>query len=161
MVHQREIAPSLSMIALLSRTHSLLLWCNFFAHHKWFLVPEPTRTTCENPGTPEHGFMNYTTGFKVRKSTDLKWMLPSEQLYKIYGISVLFINNTCFLPLLKKSWPGVHPELLWPQEPMQWCCIICIICHNTAKNLHWNQNVKINKWLNCSDCIKAGHLYDI
>ncbi|XP_051920530.1 CUB and sushi domain-containing protein 3-like isoform X1 [Hippocampus zosterae] len=33
---------------------------------------EPTRTTCGNPGVPEHGFMNYTTGFKVGSRVDFE-----------------------------------------------------------------------------------------
>lgn len=32
----------------------------------FFAFPEPTRTTCENPGTPRYGSMNRTFGFKVK-----------------------------------------------------------------------------------------------
>lgn len=42
-------------------------------------LSEPTRSTCENPGTPEHGFMNYTTGFKVKLASPAAgtfWQTP-------------------------------------------------------------------------------------
>lgn len=41
---------------------------NLFFHCHILIFPEPTRSTCENPGTPEHGFMNYSTGFKVNRA---------------------------------------------------------------------------------------------
>ncbi|KAM6968265.1 CUB and sushi domain-containing protein 3-like [Aplochiton taeniatus] len=36
---------------------------------------EPTRTACENPGTPDHGSMNYSTGFKVGSRVEFQCQL--------------------------------------------------------------------------------------
>ncbi|XP_029694158.1 CUB and sushi domain-containing protein 3-like isoform X4 [Takifugu rubripes] len=62
---------------------------------------EPTRTTCENPGTPEHGFMNYTTGFKVGSRVDFQ----CQQGHLLQGST----NRLC-LPDL--TWTGVQPTCI-------------------------------------------------
>ncbi|CAG12911.1 unnamed protein product, partial [Tetraodon nigroviridis] len=62
---------------------------------------EPTSTTCENPGTPEHGFMNYTTGFKVGSRVDFQ----CQQGHLLQGST----NRLC-LPDL--TWTGVQPTCI-------------------------------------------------
>uniref|UniRef100_A0A3Q3KHT9 CUB and Sushi multiple domains 3a n=1 Tax=Monopterus albus TaxID=43700 RepID=A0A3Q3KHT9_MONAL len=59
---------------------------------------EHTRTTCENPGTPEHGFMNYTTGFKVGSRLDFQ----CQQGHLLQG-------STTRICLLDLTWTGVQP----------------------------------------------------
>uniref|UniRef100_A0A665U3Y9 CUB and Sushi multiple domains 3a n=1 Tax=Echeneis naucrates TaxID=173247 RepID=A0A665U3Y9_ECHNA len=59
---------------------------------------EPTRTTCENPGTPDHGFMNYTTGFKVGSRVDFQ----CQQGHLLQG-------STTRLCLPDLTWTGVQP----------------------------------------------------
>uniref|UniRef100_H3C0K8 Sushi domain-containing protein n=1 Tax=Tetraodon nigroviridis TaxID=99883 RepID=H3C0K8_TETNG len=65
------------------------------------IVREPTSTTCENPGTPEHGFMNYTTGFKVGSRVDFQ----CQQGHLLQGST----NRLC-LPDL--TWTGVQPTCI-------------------------------------------------
>ncbi|KAM9805516.1 CUB and sushi domain-containing protein 3-like isoform 3-T3 [Syngnathus typhle] len=62
---------------------------------------EPTRTTCENPGVPEHGFMNYTTGFKVGSRVDFQ----CQQGHILQGS----ITRLC-LPDL--TWTGAQPTCI-------------------------------------------------
>ncbi|XP_037533201.1 CUB and sushi domain-containing protein 3 [Nematolebias whitei] len=62
---------------------------------------EPTRTACENPGTPEHGFMNYTTGFKVGSRVDFQ----CQQGHILQG-------STTRLCLPDLTWTGVQPACI-------------------------------------------------
>ncbi|KAI4811495.1 hypothetical protein KUCAC02_014399, partial [Chaenocephalus aceratus] len=62
---------------------------------------EPTRSTCENPGTPEHGFMNYTTGFKVGSRIDFQ----CQQGHLLQG-------STTRLCLPDLTWTGVQPSCI-------------------------------------------------
>uniref|UniRef100_A0AAQ4PEB5 CUB and Sushi multiple domains 3a n=1 Tax=Gasterosteus aculeatus aculeatus TaxID=481459 RepID=A0AAQ4PEB5_GASAC len=62
---------------------------------------EPTRTTCENPGTPEHGFMNYTTGFKVGSRVDFQ----CQQGHLLQG-------STTRLCLPDLTWTGIQPRCI-------------------------------------------------
>ncbi|KAA8591557.1 hypothetical protein FQN60_016931, partial [Etheostoma spectabile] len=62
---------------------------------------EPTRTTCENPGTPEHGFMNYTTGFKVGSIVDFQ----CQQGHLLQG-------STTRLCLPDLTWTGIQPSCI-------------------------------------------------
>ncbi|XP_031134127.1 CUB and sushi domain-containing protein 3-like isoform X1 [Sander lucioperca] len=62
---------------------------------------EPTRTTCENPGTPEHGFMNYTTGFKVGSRVDFQ----CQQGHLLQG-------STTRLCLPDLTWTGIQPSCI-------------------------------------------------
>ncbi|XP_049586360.1 CUB and sushi domain-containing protein 3 isoform X3 [Syngnathus scovelli] len=62
---------------------------------------EPTRTTCENPGVPEHGFMNYTSGFKVGSRVDFQ----CQQGHILQGS----ITRLC-LPDL--TWTGTQPSCI-------------------------------------------------
>ncbi|AWO96936.1 putative CUB and sushi domain-containing protein 3-like [Scophthalmus maximus] len=62
---------------------------------------EPTRTTCENPGTPEHGFMNYTTGFKVGSRVDFQ----CQQGHLLQG-------STTRLCLRDLTWTGIQPTCI-------------------------------------------------
>ncbi|KAM8868855.1 CUB and sushi domain-containing protein 3-like isoform 4-T4 [Spinachia spinachia] len=62
---------------------------------------EPTRTTCENPGTPEHGFMNYTTGFKVGSRVDFQ----CQQGHLLQG-------STTRLCLPDLTWTGIQPDCI-------------------------------------------------
>uniref|UniRef100_A0A673CRR4 CUB and Sushi multiple domains 3a n=1 Tax=Sphaeramia orbicularis TaxID=375764 RepID=A0A673CRR4_9TELE len=62
---------------------------------------EPTRTTCENPGTPEHGFMNYTTGFKVGSRIDFQ----CQQGHLLQG-------STTRLCLQDLTWTGIQPTCI-------------------------------------------------
>ncbi|XP_077382387.1 CUB and sushi domain-containing protein 3-like isoform X4 [Festucalex cinctus] len=62
---------------------------------------EPTRTTCGNPGVPEHGFMNYTTGFKVGSRVDFQ----CQQGHILQGS----ITRLC-LPDL--TWTGTPPTCI-------------------------------------------------
>ncbi|KAG7229418.1 hypothetical protein INR49_012809, partial [Caranx melampygus] len=62
---------------------------------------EPTRTTCENPGTPEHGFMNYTTGFKVGSRVDFQ----CQQGHLLQG-------STTRLCLPDLTWTGIQPTCI-------------------------------------------------
>uniref|UniRef100_A0A8C5DPG5 CUB and sushi domain-containing protein 3-like n=1 Tax=Gouania willdenowi TaxID=441366 RepID=A0A8C5DPG5_GOUWI len=62
---------------------------------------EPTRTTCDNPGTPEHGFMNYTTGFKVGSRVDF----TCQQGHILQGS----ITRLCLLDL---TWTGTQPTCI-------------------------------------------------
>uniref|UniRef100_A0A8D3CAD4 CUB and Sushi multiple domains 3a n=1 Tax=Scophthalmus maximus TaxID=52904 RepID=A0A8D3CAD4_SCOMX len=69
---------------------------------------EPTRTTCENPGTPEHGFMNYTTGFKVKLS-------KTSNLYILYRCCLrghLLQGSTTRLCLRDLTWTGIQPTCI-------------------------------------------------
>uniref|UniRef100_A0A3Q2YTB4 CUB and Sushi multiple domains 3 n=1 Tax=Hippocampus comes TaxID=109280 RepID=A0A3Q2YTB4_HIPCM len=72
---------------------------------------EPTRTTCGNPGVPEHGFMNYTTGFKVGSKVDFE----CQEGHILQGS----ITRLC-LPDL--TWTGIQPTCVphtckQPQSP--------------------------------------------
>uniref|UniRef100_A0A4W6EIB6 CUB and Sushi multiple domains 3 n=1 Tax=Lates calcarifer TaxID=8187 RepID=A0A4W6EIB6_LATCA len=62
---------------------------------------EPTRSTCENPGTPEHGFMNYTTGFKVGSRVDFQ----CQQGHLLQG-------STTRLCLPDLTWTGIQPACI-------------------------------------------------
>ncbi|XP_039973361.1 CUB and sushi domain-containing protein 3-like isoform X5 [Xiphias gladius] len=62
---------------------------------------EPTRTTCENPGTPEHGFMNYTTGFKVGSRVDFQ----CQHGHLLQG-------STTRLCLPDLTWTGIQPTCI-------------------------------------------------
>uniref|UniRef100_A0A668AKV0 CUB and Sushi multiple domains 3 n=1 Tax=Myripristis murdjan TaxID=586833 RepID=A0A668AKV0_9TELE len=62
---------------------------------------EPTRTTCENPGTPEHGFMNYTTGFKVGSRVDFQ----CQQGHLLQG-------STTRICLPDLTWSGTQPTCI-------------------------------------------------
>ncbi|KAM7420375.1 hypothetical protein PAMA_014883 [Pampus argenteus] len=62
---------------------------------------EPMKTTCENPGTPEHGFMNYTTGFKVGSRIDFQ----CQQGHILQG-------STTRLCLPDLTWTGVQPTCI-------------------------------------------------
>uniref|UniRef100_A0A1A8B6K6 CUB and Sushi multiple domains 3 n=1 Tax=Nothobranchius furzeri TaxID=105023 RepID=A0A1A8B6K6_NOTFU len=62
---------------------------------------EPTRTTCENPGAPDHGFMNYTTGFKVGSRIDFQ----CQQGHILQG-------STTRLCLPDLTWTGVQPSCI-------------------------------------------------
>lgn len=62
---------------------------------------EPTRTTCENPGTPEHGSMNYTTGFKVGSRVELQ----CQQGHLLQG-------STSRLCLPDLTWTGLQPSCI-------------------------------------------------
>uniref|UniRef100_M4AIH9 CUB and Sushi multiple domains 3 n=1 Tax=Xiphophorus maculatus TaxID=8083 RepID=M4AIH9_XIPMA len=59
---------------------------------------EPTRSTCENPGIPEHGFMNYSTGFKVGSRVDFQ----CQQGHILQG-------STTRLCLPDLTWTGIQP----------------------------------------------------
>uniref|UniRef100_A0A671XBF2 CUB and Sushi multiple domains 3 n=1 Tax=Sparus aurata TaxID=8175 RepID=A0A671XBF2_SPAAU len=62
---------------------------------------EPTRTTCENPGTPEHGYMNYSTGFKVGSRLDFQ----CQQGHLLQG-------STTRLCLPDLTWTGIQPTCI-------------------------------------------------
>uniref|UniRef100_A0A669CUG9 CUB and Sushi multiple domains 3 n=1 Tax=Oreochromis niloticus TaxID=8128 RepID=A0A669CUG9_ORENI len=62
---------------------------------------EPTRSTCENPGTPEHGFMNYSTGFKVGSRVDFQ----CQQGHILQG-------STTRLCLPDLTWTGTQPACI-------------------------------------------------
>ncbi|KAJ3598125.1 hypothetical protein NHX12_001639 [Muraenolepis orangiensis] len=59
---------------------------------------EPSRTSCENPGTPEHGYMNYTTGFKVGSRVEFQ----CQQGHLLQG-------STTRLCLAELTWSGTQP----------------------------------------------------
>lgn len=104
------------MIALLSYSH-FLLFCSPSAHHKWFLVPEPTRTTCENPGTPEHGFMNYTTGFKVKLS-------KTSNLYILYRCCLRAILQLMYLSWISLKKTVSRKMTILVKETLKLTCIV-------------------------------------
>ncbi|TKS81784.1 CUB and sushi domain-containing protein 3 [Collichthys lucidus] len=62
---------------------------------------EPMRTTCENPGTPEHGFMNYTSGFKVGSRVDFQCQQGN-----------LLQGSTTRLCLPDLTWTGIQPTCI-------------------------------------------------
>ncbi|KAF3691668.1 CUB and sushi domain-containing protein 3 CUB and sushi multiple domains protein 3 [Channa argus] len=62
---------------------------------------QPSRTTCENPGTPEHGFMNYTTGFKVGSRVDFQ----CQQGHLLQG-------STTRICLPDLTWTGTQPTCI-------------------------------------------------
>uniref|UniRef100_A0A3Q2Q9C4 CUB and Sushi multiple domains 3 n=1 Tax=Fundulus heteroclitus TaxID=8078 RepID=A0A3Q2Q9C4_FUNHE len=68
---------------------------------------EPTRSTCENPGIPEHGFMNYSTGFKVGSRVDFQ----CQQGHILQG-------STTRLCLPDLTWTGIQPT----------CVRKCLFC---------------------------------
>nr|XP_010764696.1 PREDICTED: complement decay-accelerating factor, GPI-anchored-like [Notothenia coriiceps] len=97
---------------------------------------EPTRSTCENPGTPEHGFMNYTTGFKVGSRIDFQ----CQQGHLLQG-------STTRLCLPDLTWTGVQPSCI-RAESMNWTQQIAAVPQrNTAaeENAH-NVNGGVQEW---------------
>lgn len=69
---------------------SLCLSSLFFS-----LFPEPTRTTCENPGTPRYGSMNRTFGFKVKPAASKQLLLL--RLHSGHFVALIsFPHEACF-----------------------------------------------------------------
>ncbi|KPP79508.1 CUB and sushi domain-containing protein 3-like, partial [Scleropages formosus] len=62
---------------------------------------EPTRTTCENPGTPRYGSLNRTTGFKVGSVVEFQCQLGHLLLGSI--------TRMCQADL---TWSGTQPECI-------------------------------------------------
>ncbi|MCI4391222.1 hypothetical protein PGIGA_G00131640 [Pangasianodon gigas] len=62
---------------------------------------EPTRTTCENPGTPEYGSLNASLGFKV--GSTVRFQCQSGHL--LLGST----TRTCQTDL---TWSGTQPECI-------------------------------------------------
>lgn len=46
----------------------------FISYLSVLFFTEPTRTTCENPGTPRYGSLNRTFGFKVNGYTPMLYV---------------------------------------------------------------------------------------
>ncbi|TRY62369.1 hypothetical protein DNTS_006565 [Danionella cerebrum] len=69
---------------------------------------EPTRTTCENPGTPEYGSLNSSLGFKV--GSTVKFHCQTGHL--LLGSS----TRSCQPDL---TWSGTQPECIphWCKQP--------------------------------------------
>lgn len=82
------------LLLLLYDSFLSFLPCLFFSFTSFllFLLPEPTRTTCENPGTPRYGSMNRTFGFKVKQAA-------IKQLRK----NVIKVNSVIWIILLCMS----------------------------------------------------------
>ncbi|RXM27789.1 CUB and sushi domain-containing protein 3 [Acipenser ruthenus] len=62
---------------------------------------EPTRTTCENPGVPRHGYQNKTLGFQVGSVVQLH----CERGYLLQGST----TRECLVDL---TWSGVQTECI-------------------------------------------------
>ncbi|MBN3314648.1 CSMD3 protein, partial [Atractosteus spatula] len=62
---------------------------------------EPTRTTCENPGTPRHGSLNRTSGFKVGSVVEFH----CQPGYLLQGST----TRVCRSDL---TWSGLQPECI-------------------------------------------------
>lgn len=111
---QEHAAPKRNCFVIIddcfSVTFSFLCTCNSpNSSRRWSLVSEPTRTTCENPGTPEHGFMNYTTGFKVKKEEKKIFMCIRNDLFECKSF-IAFWCTDC-LTLAASSWlPPIQPD---------------------------------------------------
>ncbi|XP_041758028.1 CUB and sushi domain-containing protein 3-like [Coregonus clupeaformis] len=69
---------------------------------------EPSRTTCENPGTPEYGSMNISLGFKVGSKVEFQ----CQQGHLLQG-------STTRLCLSDLTWSGSQPTCIphWCKQP--------------------------------------------
>lgn len=65
----------------------------FLSPYRLSLFPEPTRTTCENPGTPRYGSMNRTFGFKVNPAA-------VKRLVTVRSLNVMKMNSVALISFL-------------------------------------------------------------